>query len=86
MKQTKTIESYRCDFCGKECEHTEYVLPTISQNVVKEGNIATFYNDIEPVQCDLCEACQKKVHFGIQLSRMAILNDDGELELNKDLY
>lgn len=28
MKQTKQIDTFYCDYCGKECEHTpEFTLP-----------------------------------------------------------
>lgn len=31
MKKIKQIETYYCDYCGKECEHTEYVVPSLEK-------------------------------------------------------
>ena len=39
MKKTKQIDTYYCDYCGKECDHTEFVMPYGEEKVeyAKDG-------------------------------------------------
>lgn len=62
MKKTKTIDTYYCDYCGKECEHTpEYVLPEY-KFIDETKSLKTI-----PVQKDICENCK---HGIIKFSKM----------------
>lgn len=59
MKKTKQVDTYYCDFCGKECEHTlGYFMPEIrkvqySSRCSKEV--------IRPSQKDICSKCQNQI-------------------------
>lgn len=65
MKQTKQIDTFYCDYCGKECEHTpEFTLP------VKEKNKDMMFMWIHNVpvtervvakQRDICPKCQERI-------------------------
>lgn len=67
MKKTKQIDTYYCDYCGKECKHTpEYVLPSQETIYAKNhtGNTVLRFdnpNYIEAVQKDICPECQKQI-------------------------
>lgn len=57
MKKTKQINTYYCDYCGKECEHTpEFVLPDITVPIENRG-----CRIIKPEQKDICPECQKQI-------------------------
>lgn len=63
MKQTKTIEEYYCDFCGKECtdEHYDVTLPFIQT----AGYTSRFDpedpddNSVKIHELNLCSKCAR---------------------------
>lgn len=63
MKQ----EVYCCDYCGKECEHTDYILPVIEIDTeyAKDGygnKLAKLNIDkVVPRQVDICPECQETI-------------------------
>lgn len=81
MKKTKQIDTYYCDYCGKECEHTpEFVLPSLepikeyakSSNGVKVAEFIVGEN-ICSKQKDICPECQKKIISLLNLTNRVTL-------------
>lgn len=75
MKKTKQIDTYYCDYCGKECEHTpEFTLPVKEKNkdlmFMGEPNIPTI-EKIVAKQKDICPKCQDQVAKLINLLHYA---------------
>lgn len=60
----KLIETYHCDYCGKECEHIDYVLPVIEYDIeyAKDSNgkkiVALDVPVVNPKNVDICPKCQ----------------------------
>lgn len=69
MKKTKQIDTYYCDYCGKECEHTpEYVLPSLQETMVDacspgDGSVlrGITYASPHAKQKDICPKCQNQI-------------------------
>ena len=65
MKKTKQIDTYYCDFCGKECEHTDFVIPVKESIYVEKSEIklAKFGEMVVPKTADICPECQTKMAY-----------------------
>lgn len=68
MKKTKQIDTYYCDYCGKECKHTpEFVLPssrTVDHYATNSMGVKLAKFETEKViskQKDICPECQKNI-------------------------
>lgn len=69
MKKTKQIDTYYCDYCGIECEHTpEFVIPEMKLEDFLFPNSLKF-KVIKAKQKDICSECQKKI-----ISLLALMN------------
>jgi hypothetical protein len=73
MKKVKTIETYYCDYCGQECEHTPNIhFPTLIGNfpciqLTKDGDfVIQDTREIKLEQQDVCEECQRKIADWLQ--------------------
>ena len=65
MKKTKQIDTYYCDFCGKECEHTDFVIPAKESIYAQKNGIklAKFGEMVVPNAADICPECQTKMAY-----------------------
>lgn len=85
MKKIKQIDTYYCDYCGKECEHTpEFVLPSRATTYAKNttGAKVLSFDYVEPAQKDICPKCQKKVVSLLTLTdRVKLGNSIGGMEI-----
>ena len=66
MKKVKELSTYYCDYCGKECKHTDITLPSLeyeAEYVMNDGvKLAEFSREIlEIKQKDVCPECQKEI-------------------------
>jgi ribosomal protein L37AE/L43A len=68
IKKTKTVDTYYCDYCGRECQHTPlYTLPSseqIKEDLMLHGNKTVAFvtgEEIKTKQKDICPDCQKKI-------------------------
>lgn len=79
----KILKSYYCDYCGKRCAHTEFVLPEKGEDNVewiKDG----LGNKIQPIhypnilskQVDICPSCQTTIARIVNLMRYVNINAD----------
>ena len=77
MKKTKQIDTYYCDYCGKECAQTpEYFMPEIRK---VQYTSRCSKNIIRPSQKDICPVCQKQIAKLINLLHYAdFVGDDME--------
>lgn len=78
MKKTKQIDTYYCDYCGKECEHTpELVLPAF--DVVKLSNPTRFITgeDFYFERQDICPDCFKKIGVLLRIIDNVKITDTG---------
>lgn len=59
----KIIKEYYCDYCGKKCKHTEFILPEYRriETMDKSGNILKTENIIKNISKDICPECQEKI-------------------------
>ena len=67
MKKTKQIDTYYCDYCGKECEHTMFVIPERKDNCeyvtdFKGNKLIKFdFPTVTAKSKDNCSDCQNKI-------------------------
>lgn len=63
MKKIKQIEieKYYCEYCGKECNHTEYIVPSFIEIKINSEMIGNKFETLEPKQVDICPTCQNKI-------------------------
>ena len=67
MKKTKQIDTYYCDYCGKECEHTTFVIPERTDNCeyatdFKGNKLIKFdFPTMIAKSKDICPDCQNKI-------------------------
>lgn len=87
MKKIKQIDTYYCDYCGKECEHTpQYVFPSLEETTVdacspRDGNVLKriIYASPHAKQKDICPKCQDQIAKLINLLHYAdFIGDDME--------
>lgn len=84
MKKTKQVDTYYCDYCGKECEHTPlYVVPKLEPVIEYAKNsmgakLCCFETrKLVAKQVDVCPECQKKMALLLELtSRVDFANDN----------
>lgn len=67
MKKSKTVETYVCDYCGKECGHTPFVVPYKEELFAERDGIrlAKFSERIIAKDVDICSDCQAKMAYVI---------------------
>lgn len=82
MKKIKQIDTYYCDYCGIECEHTpEFVLPEMELEDFLVPNSFKF-KVIKAKQKDICPECQKKIISLLPLMNKVKLGESiGGLEI-----
>ena len=83
MKKTKTIDTYYCDYCGNECEHTpDYILP---EERIHSSPYHNLWGDslgdnlqklIIPAQKDICPKCQRKMISAISFVKTMEIDED----------
>lgn len=67
MKKTKQIDTYYCDYCGKECEHTpELIMPEIEciQLFQTNENSPLRFMTAQEIYFhskDICPECLRKI-------------------------
>ena len=86
----KVSKTYYCDYCGKECAHTDFILPEKGEDNVEEvkdfhGNkIKSFrYPNIISKQVDICPACQNTIARLINVMRYVNINAD---KIEEEVY
>ena len=90
MKKTKQVDTYYCDYCGKECEHTPlYVVPKLEPvtewAVNAEGvKVIPFElrKEIVSKHVDICPNCQRKVALLLQTTPRVSFDDDNPLTMS----
>lgn len=82
MKKTKQIDTYYCDYCGKECEHTpEFVLPEKALEDFLFSESLRF-KSIKPKQKDICPDCQEKIIILLALmDKVKLGKSIGQMEI-----
>ena len=92
MKKTKQVDTYYCDCCGKECEHTDITLPSLEREPVYAMNgmskLATFSSEIlEIKQKDICPKCQHEIAKFLNLMKYTTVKiDDVEKTVFDNFY
>ena len=84
MKKTKQVDTYYCDYCGKECEHTPlYVVPKLEPVTewavnAKGVRLIPFEvgKEIATRHVDICPDCQIKVALLLQTTLRVSFDDD----------
>ena len=88
MKKTKQIDTYYCDYCGKECEHTEFVMPYGEEKVEyakdRYGNKIMPCHYTEPIakNRDICIDCQKRIINLMKVLPYITKDSNGEIKIN----
>lgn len=79
----KVSKTYYCDYCGKECAHTEFILPEKGEdNVVWVKDnfghkvMRHRYPNILSKQVDICPACQNTIARLVGVMRFVNINAD----------
>ena len=86
----KVSKSYFCDYCGKGCTHTEFILPEKGEDIVEYvkdriGNkiMSLYHTNILSKQVDICPSCQNTIARIVNLMRYVNINVD---EIEEDVY
>ena len=80
---------YYCDYCGKKCEHTDFIIPEQERCVEwirdREGHKIQSFNrfDIVEKRVDICKTCQSAIARIIDLMRYANTHID---KVEEDVY
>lgn len=61
MKKTREIEEYFCDYCGKKCSHTDFVVPEEKKIECYIAGIKNVTSEMCETHKDICPKCQKKI-------------------------
>jgi len=71
-------KQYYCDYCGKECEHTENIMvpEMVPVNAVNKQGIVLIKGGhvLKHVQKDVCVSCQEKINFLLKLMPRVDIN------------
>jgi len=81
MEKKKEIYTYYCDYCGKECEHTDITVPSLEYESVYAMNndvkAAEFSKEIlEIKQKDVCPKCQEEIAKFLRLMKYTTVKID----------
>lgn len=81
MKKIKEVSTYYCDYCGKECEHTDITLPSLEYETEYAMNnnikLAEFSREILEIrQKDMCPKCQEEIAKFLRLMKYATVKID----------
>ena len=85
------MEKYICDYCGKECDKGDYVIPAFKKEIREvyglksHVKITEFSREVmSQMQLDLCENCKIKVARLIELAKYIDLNKHDVCLIDKE--
>ena len=87
----KQLVKYECDFCGRECDKSDYIVPVYDEETAYASNlkgdkVVKFDKaKIVPQRIDVCPICEKTLAELIHLSRFVSVHEI-KAEIDKTVY
>ena len=82
----KVIEKYFCDFCGEECEGTNFVFPEMSRteayDLISGKTLKAIDCVITKKEVDICPKCQEKIARLLEFIKYTEIDEHGNMTIS----